>query len=48
MNDNISVKPFDSALIAAGKTFSHESDAAATYDYFCTVGPTMVGPVIVK
>jgi plastocyanin len=48
MTDNISVKAFDSTLIAAGKTFSQKFDMAATYDYFCTVHPTMVGAVIVK
>jgi plastocyanin len=48
MTDNISVKAFDSTLIAAGKTFSHKFDTAATYDYFCTIHPTMVGTVIVK
>ena len=41
-------KMFESAPIAPGKTFSYKFDAAGTYDYFCTLHPTMVGTVLVK
>lgn len=41
-------KMFESAPIAPGKTFSYKFDAAGTYDYFCTLHPTMVGTVVVK
>lgn len=41
-------KMFESPPIAPGKTFSYKFDAAGTYDYFCTLHPTMVGTVVVK
>jgi plastocyanin len=41
-------KMFESPPIAPGKTFSYKFAAAGTYDYFCTLHPTMVGTVVVK
>jgi len=38
---------FDSSLIMAGSTFSHEFEEAGTFDYFCMVHPWMQGMVMV-
>ena len=48
MNDAAKGKVFDSGPIAVGKSYSHKFDAAGTFDYFCTLHPTMVGTVTVK
>ena len=38
---------FDSSLVMAGSTFSHEFDEAGSFDYFCMVHPWMQGMVMV-
>ena len=48
LNDTNKGKAFDSGPIAIGKTYSHKFDVAGTYDYFCTLHPTMVGTISVK
>ena len=39
---------FDSSLIMAGSSFSHEFEEAGSYDYFCMVHPWMAGMVTVS
>jgi plastocyanin len=39
---------FDSNVITPGKTFTHAFNNAGTFDYSCTLHPTMRGQVIVK
>jgi plastocyanin len=39
---------FDSNVIAPGKTFTYAFNKAGTFDYSCTLHPTMRGQVIVK
>ena len=39
---------FDSSLIMAGGSFTHEFTEAGTFDYFCMVHPWMAGTVIVE
>ena len=39
---------FDSSLIFAGETFSHEFKASGEYPYFCEIHPWMAGTVIVE
>ena len=41
-------KQFDSGLLNTNQTFEHTFDKAGTYNYFCTVHPTMAGVVNVK
>jgi plastocyanin len=41
-------KQFDSGLLNTNQTFEHTLDKAGTYNYFCTVHPTMTGVVNVK
>jgi len=38
---------FDSSLIFAGQSFSHQFNSPGTFDYFCLVHPWMVGQIIV-
>jgi len=39
---------FDSSLVMAGSSFSHEFEDAGTFDYFCMVHPWMAGAVMVS
>lgn len=39
---------FDSNVIAPGKTFTYAFNKAGTFDYSCTLHPTMRGQVVVK
>ena len=39
---------FDSGDLAPGQTFSHTFDEAGTFDYHCTIHPSMTGKVIVQ
>jgi predicted secreted protein with PEFG-CTERM motif len=39
---------FDSSLVMAGSSFSHEFDDAGSFDYFCMVHPWMQGTVMVS
>jgi plastocyanin len=39
---------FDSNLIPPGKTYTYAFNKAGTFDYSCTLHPTMRGQVIVK
>ncbi|HEY6883452.1 MAG TPA: plastocyanin/azurin family copper-binding protein [Nitrososphaeraceae archaeon] len=39
---------FDSNIIAPGKTFAYAFNKAGTFDYSCTLHPTMRGQVVVK
>jgi len=39
---------FDSSLVMAGSSFSHEFEDAGTFDYFCMVHPWMQGTVMVS
>jgi plastocyanin len=39
---------FDSNIIAPGKTFTYAFNKAGTFDYSCTLHPTMRGQVLVK
>jgi plastocyanin len=41
-------KKFDSGLLNTNQTFEHTFDKAGTYNYFCTVHPTMTGVVNIK
>ncbi len=38
---------FDSGLMSSGSSFSHTFDQAGTYEYICTIHPSMQGQVIV-
>lgn len=39
---------FDSGIIGSGKSFTHKFENLGTYEYFCSMHPSMVGEVIVK
>jgi len=39
---------WDSGQIAPGATFSRTFDIAGTFNYHCTIHPTMIGKVIVQ
>ena len=39
---------FDSSYLGPGKTFNYTFSKAGTFDYHCTLHPTMVGKVIVS
>jgi plastocyanin len=39
---------FDSGVVRAGGRFSQTFDQVGTYDYRCTIHPSMVGQVVVK
>ena len=41
-------KLFDSSYLSPGKTFNYTFSKAGTFDYHCTLHPTMVGKVIVS
>lgn len=40
-----SKQPFDSGMIAVGKSWKHSFKASGTYDYICTYHPTMKGVI---
>jgi plastocyanin len=39
---------FDSSIVAAGATWSHQFDDAGTFDYYCALHPWMEGKVAVE
>jgi plastocyanin len=39
---------FDSGPLASGATFTHVFDTSGTYQYSCTIHPTMTGEVVVQ
>lgn len=39
---------FDSDYVAAGKTFQHTFNKTGTFDYFCTLHPSMIGEIKVS
>lgn len=39
---------FDSGNLATGETFTQTFDTAGTYDYHCTVHPSMTATIVVK
>ncbi len=39
---------FDSGTVGSGQSFTHKFEKPGTYDYFCSIHPSMVGKVIVK
>ena len=39
---------FDSGLLSQGQTFSHTFNEAGTFDYGCSIHPSMSGKIIVK
>ena len=39
---------FDSGSIAPGASYSHKFDSAGTFDYKCSIHPSMTGTVIVQ
>jgi len=39
---------FNSAQLAKGQTFTFTFDKAGTYDYFCSIHPSMKGKIIVQ
>ena len=41
-------RSFESALLLKNDTFSLRFDESGTYEYFCTLHPSMVGTVIVE
>ncbi len=41
-------KKFSSPVLDTGGRFSHTFTAPGTYEYFCSIHPTMTGKVVVK
>ena len=41
-------KEFDSGTLGEGQSFTHKFENPGTYEYFCSIHPSMVGEVIVK
>ena len=39
---------FDSGTLGEGQSFTHKFENPGTYEYFCSIHPSMVGEVIVK
>ncbi|TGC09509.1 cupredoxin domain-containing protein [Methanolobus halotolerans] len=39
---------FDSGVLEPGQTYSHAFEEPGTYDYICTIHPSMVGTVTVQ
>ena len=39
---------FDSGILGEGQSFTHIFENSGTYEYFCSIHPSMVGEVIVK
>lgn len=39
---------FDSGSVGSGQTYSHVFDKAGTYEYHCTIHPSMKGTIIVQ
>lgn len=39
---------FDSGTLAKGESYSHSFDEAGTFDYTCTIHPSMRGTLIVE
>jgi|WetSurMetagenome_2_1015567.scaffolds.fasta_scaffold126070_3 amicyanin len=39
---------FNSPILKQGETFSQQFTAAGTYDYHCSIHPSMIGKIIVK
>lgn len=39
---------FDSGILGEGQSFTHRFENPGTYEYFCSIHPSMVGEVIVK
>jgi plastocyanin len=39
---------FDSGTLGEGQSFTHKFENPGTYEYFCSIHPSMVGKVIVK
>jgi len=39
---------FDSGLLSSGDTFEYTFDEAGTFDYTCTIHPSMQGTIIVE
>jgi len=39
---------FDSGSLAQGKTYSHKFDTAGTFDYHCSVHPSMTAKITVQ
>jgi plastocyanin len=44
----VTSEPFDSGSLAQGGTFSYTFDKAGTFDYACTVHPSMSGTINVQ
>ena len=45
---DVKIEVFDSSLLMADGTWSHEFNDAGIYDYFCMVHPWMIGTVTVN
>jgi plastocyanin len=46
--NSLSLAQFDSGIMQTGQTFRYTFNNPGTFEYYCTVHPSMVGEIVVS